>query len=268
MCELFAMSARYPTTVRSSFEELSRHGGGTGPHRDGWGLALWSDGDAVVIREPDAASGSRWVRFLQEREPQSSIAIAHVRRATRGARLLRNTQPFARELGGRMHLFAHNGMLRSIDEDARFAAERFRRVGDTDSEQAFCALLERLAPLWTSGLPPLGDRLRVVRDFASALGTLGPANFLYTDGDAVFAHGHRRTQDGGDIRPPGLRILCRTCSAAADSGHGPGLSLAPRARQAVALLASVPLSAEHWEPLAEGEIVVLREGLVVERSRA
>lgn len=27
----------------------------------------------------------------------------------------------------------------------------------------------------------------------------------------LVAHGHRRTQAGGDIRPPGLQLLCRAC---------------------------------------------------------
>ena len=266
MCELLAMSARFPTTVRLSFEELARHGGGTGPHRDGWGLALWQDRDALVIREPDAASDSRWVRFVQERPPRTTIAIAHVRRATHGARLLRNTQLFARELGGRTHVFAHNGMLPGIDDDPRFRTARFRRIGDTDSEQAFCSLLERLAPLWASDLPPLAERLRVFRELASESRTLGPANLLYTDGDAIFGHAHRRRHDTGDIRPPGLHVLCRTCTAASESLDLVGLSIAPEARQEVALLASVPLSAEHWEPLAEGETIVLREGRAVARA--
>jgi glutamine amidotransferase len=265
MCELLAMSARFPTTVRLSFEELARHGGGTGPHADGWGLGLWQDGDALVVREPDAASRSRWVQFIQEREPRTSIAIAHIRRATQGARLLRNTQPFARELGGRMHLFAHNGMLHGIEHDTRFPTLRYLRIGDTDSEQAFCALLERLAPLWASGPPPLADRLRAIGAFASALRSLGPANFLYTDGDAIFAHGHRRMHDRGEIRPPGLHILCRSCAAASDTLDISGLAIDPQEKQQVALVASVPLSREHWEPLAEGEIVVLRDGRVTDR---
>lgn len=256
MCELFAMSARFPTTVRHSLEELARHGGGTGPHRDGWGIALWHDGDAMLVREPDAAHGSRWVEFLQQREPRTTVAIAHVRKATQGPRSLRNTQPFAREMGGRAHLFAHNGMLPGIERDERFPCGRFGRIGDTDSEHAFLALLARIEPLWAAGVPPLEERLQVVRGFARDLGTLGPANFLYTDGDAVFAHGHRRRQDGGEIRPPGLHVLCRTCSGEAD---GP---------QRVALLASVPLTREGWEPLAEGEIVVLAEGKVIRRVGA
>jgi hypothetical protein len=39
MCELFAMSTRYPSTVQLSLEEFSRHGGLFGPHKDGWGIA-------------------------------------------------------------------------------------------------------------------------------------------------------------------------------------------------------------------------------------
>ncbi len=251
MCELLAMSARFPTTLHRSMAELARHGGATGPHTDGWGVGFFQERDAFLLREPRAASGSQWLAFLQEHDPQSDLVIAHIRRATQGALHLRNSQPFARELGGRMHLFAHNGMLPGIEDDARFAARRFRRVGDTDSEQACCALLDRLAPLWEDGaVPPLEARRAVIADFARELRELGPANFLYADGDALFAHGHRRRDDTGEIRPPGLHLLCRRCTATADGVD-------------VALVASVPLTDEPWRPLAEGELVVLRQGKVV-----
>jgi predicted glutamine amidotransferase len=39
MCELLAMSARLPAPLHLSMTELARHGGETGPHRDGWGVA-------------------------------------------------------------------------------------------------------------------------------------------------------------------------------------------------------------------------------------
>jgi predicted glutamine amidotransferase len=266
MCELFAMSARFPTTVHLSLEELARHGGGTGPHRDGWGLAFAEGGDALVVREPGAANGSPWIAFLQHSDLRSSLVVAHIRRATQGPRLLRNTQPFGRELGGRVHLFAHNGMLAGVEAHARFPAHRFLRIGETDSEHAFCALLERLAPRWERGLPSLDERLAEVVAFAAELRALGPANFLYADGDALFAHGHRRTGADGVIRPPGLHLLCRSCAAGSDGVPLAGISIAPEARQEVALLASVPLSSERWEPLVEGEVVVLREGRVARRA--
>jgi predicted glutamine amidotransferase len=263
MCELFAMSARFPTTVRLSFDELARHGGGTGPHRDGWGVGFTHDGDALVIREPNAAHDSRWVRFLQEQQPLSSIAVAHIRKATQGPRSLRNTQPFMRELGGRVHLFAHNGMLPDIERHPAFRTRRFRRIGDTDSEHAFCALLDRIAPLWEGELPSVQERLRAVQAFAEDLRPLGPANFIYTDGDVIFAHGHRRRQDSGEIAAPGLHVLCRSCSKSSDAVSLVGISIEPEEHQEVALLASVPLGEGPWRALEEGEVVVLREGRIL-----
>lgn len=268
MCELFAMSARFPTTIHLSLDELARHGGGTGPHKDGWGVAFVQDHDALVVRKAEAASESRWVDFLQHHEVRSSIVLAHIRRATQGARMLRNTQPFTRELGGRAHLFAHNGMLHGIEDDPRFSTRRFRRIGDTDSEHAFCALMDRMAPLWDLEVPSLDDRIAVLSAFAADLRTVGPANFLYSDGDALFAHGHRRRHDDGTIRAPGLHVLCRRCTAADDHVELAGIAIDPSAEQEVALLASVPLSSERWEALAEGELAVLRDGCVVRRVLA
>ncbi len=121
MCELLAISARFPTTIHLSLDELARHGGATGPHRDGWGVAYLEDGDALVLREPDAASGSRLLACAKHTTSRSATVIAHVRRATQGPRMLRNTQPFTRELGGRLHVFAHNGMLPGIEVQSRFA---------------------------------------------------------------------------------------------------------------------------------------------------
>jgi predicted glutamine amidotransferase len=266
MCELLAVSARFPTTVKLSLDELARHGGGTGPHRDGWGVVLADEGDAVVIREAQAAHDSPWIQFLDARAPRTNLAIAHVRKATHGARTLRNTQPFTRELGGQLHVFAHNGMLDAIDRNARFAPRRFRPIGETDSEVAFCALLERLSPLWENGANE-DDRLREIAGFAADLRALGPANFLYANGDTVIAHGHERKQNDGVIASPGLHVLCRSCSATSDAVPFAGVSIDPEALQEVAVVASVPLSNEPWSPLESGEIVVLRGGRVIRRIK-
>jgi glutamine amidotransferase len=55
--------------------------------------------------------------------------------------LLENTHPFTRELWGRYWTFAHNGQLTGYK---RLPTGRHRPVGDTDSEHAFCWLLDRL----------------------------------------------------------------------------------------------------------------------------
>lgn len=268
MCELLGMSAHFPTTIHLSMDELGRHGGGSGPHRDGWGIGFLYENDATVLREPLSAYTSDWLAFVQQQNPRSHMIVAHIRRATVGPRILRNTQPFARELGGRMHLFAHNGMVHEIGRDPRFVARRFRPIGDTDSEYAFCALLERIAPLWNTGVPTLEDRLAIVAELAADLRTLGPANFIYTDGDTLLAHGHRRMNASGAIEPPGLYLLCRRCSAQADGVELAGVTVEHQGEQQVALVASVPLSREGWEALTEGEVVALRDGQLVRRIGA
>jgi predicted glutamine amidotransferase len=262
MCELFAMSARHPSTVTLSLEEFSRRGGLSGPHKDGWGIVWYEDGDVRLLKEASPAAGSACVRFVQEHPIRSSLVISHIRKATQGKVATRNCQPFIRELGGTWHSFAHNGDLSGLADDNRFRAGAFRPVGETDSEQAFCALLERLRPLWHAGCPSMQARLEVITRFAGELRELGPANFLYNDGDTLFAHGHRRYQADGTIRPPGLWRLARHCDAGGEL-NAEGLSINAQGEQDVLLLASVPLSSEAWVPLAEGCVLAVRQGCLV-----
>jgi len=268
MCELFAMSARASADVRISLEEFSRHGGLAGPHKDGWGIAWYEGADVRQVKEPSAASGSACLAFIQERPFRSTLVVSHIRKATQGDLTLANTQPFTRELGGHVHVFAHNGDLDRARLRSAHALGAYRPVGDTDSEYAFCALLARLAPLWREGAaPPLEARRARIADFAATLRDLGPANFLYADGDALFVHGHKRKHAGG-IRPPGLHLLCRTCAAESGAFEAEGLQIASAGgAQEVVLAASVPLTTgEPWRALGEGEIVAVRGGRIVSQG--
>jgi len=201
-------------------------------------------------------------------EVRSEIVISHIRRATQGEVALRNTQPFARELGGRIHLFAHNGDLHGIGGQRGLPLARYHPIGETDSEHAFCALLSRLGHLWSEPkvVPPIAARLSLISDFAAEMRLLGPANFVYSDSDALFLHGHRRRHpDDGVIRPPGLHVLCRSCAAGGGSLEVDGLKI-DASKLHVVLAASVPLTDEPWIALGNGETVVLRRGLVVQEA--
>lgn len=257
------MSARRPTTVSLSLEEFSRHGGLSGPHKDGWGIGWYEEGDIKLMKERTPAASSACVHFIQANPFSSSLVISHIRKATLGSVASRNCQPFVRELGGAWHCFAHNGDLEDIATDPRFRAETFRPVGETDSERAYCVLMDALRPLWSADrVPPIGERLQIVSHFAAALRELGPANFLYCDGDALFAHANRRHQSDGSISPPGLWRLARRCPAGGELATD-GLRIASGAgEQEVVLVASVPLTDEGWVPFAEGEILVARQGRI------
>ena len=262
MCELLAMSSSQPTRLTFSLRALAARGSLTSSTHDGWGVAFYQGPDVALFREPAAAADSALVRHLESHGPPTQLAVSHIRHATRGGVSLANTQPFVRELGGRTHVFAHNGDLPGIYRGDAWALGRHRPVGQTDSEHAFCALLSRLSALWHgNNVPPLDARRSALATFAADLRALGPANFLYADGDALFAHGHRRLQPAlGRAEPPGLWCLRRECaSVAAGADDLAGVSVGTSARSAV-LLASVPLSAEAWRPLAEGELLVARSG--------
>jgi glutamine amidotransferase len=275
MCELFAMSSRVPTRVRFLLDALARRGGAEDHHRDGWGVAFCEDGDALVLREPAAASESALVRFMESSGPRSRLVLSHIRKGTVGPTRLANTHPFARPLGGRLHLFAHNGDVPGVRHDRRFDPGRHHPIGDGDSELAFGALLHRLEPLWAGAeVPALAERLAVVARFAAELAELGPANFLYADGDVLFAHGDRRRQRDGRIAAPGLHVVERRCHEEFGERETEGVVVSPSAlaaddpAQRVVMLASVPLTGhESWTPLAQGEILVLRSGEVLTRSR-
>jgi glutamine amidotransferase len=200
---------------------------------------------------------------------RTRMALSHVRLATFGDRSLRNTQPYARELGGRMHVFAHNGDLPALVEfrlsdGYGHSGSCFRPVGDSDSEHAFCNLLGRLAPLWrrvpANKVPPLAERLAAIADFGAELRELGPANFVYADSDALFVFADRRTQRGGELGPPGLYLLQRCCWRTPPELAESGVSL-QTIRQDVALVASVPLTDELWQPLGEGDLIALSDGV-------
>jgi glutamine amidotransferase len=265
MCELLAISSRQPVRLSFSLAALAARSTPGYSARDGWGAAFYQGQAVALYREAAPASDSPLVRRLARAGPPTTLALSHIRHATRGALTLANTQPFVRELAGRSHVFAHNGDLPGLTEDPRLALAHFQPQGETDSEHAFCALLARVAPLWQQGdAPTLQARLDVVAAFAAALRPYGPANFLYADGDLLFAHGHRRLQLDGRIAPPGLHWLQRRCAPADEGLQAAGLSVAGNYEQ-VLLLASVPLSDEPWQALAEGETVAIRAGELLAR---
>jgi len=259
------MSSSRPSHLTFSLQALTEHS--LHGSRDGWGAAFYAGRDVALYREPAAASGSALVDFLQTQGPSTTLAISHIRHATMGEVALANTQPFVREMAGRMHTFAHNGTLPGIAHHPGFALGRYRPIGDTDSEHAFCVLLDRIHDLWaTTEVPTLDARLSVISAFSSELRPLGPANFFYADSDVLFAHGDRRLQaEDGRTRSPGLWVLERRCEDSDKALHADGISIEP-GFQDLALIASVALTGGAWRAFAEGEVVAISMGTVLKSS--
>jgi predicted glutamine amidotransferase len=82
MRELLAMSSRNPTAITYSLVEFSGNGSKLQHNQDSWGIAFARDRDAFLVKEPQPAKDSAWVRFIAEQPLKTSAAIAHVRYAT------------------------------------------------------------------------------------------------------------------------------------------------------------------------------------------
>lgn len=181
MCELLGMSANTPTDLCFSFTGLTRRGGATGPHADGWGVAFYEGKGVRAFHEPAASANSELATVVQRQPIKSEVAICHIRQANVGAVSLANTHPFIRELWGRYWTFAHNGQVREHPLPHGF----YRPVGTTDSEALFCELLNRLRAELDeeSSLPELTDYLVAS---AESFARLGVFNLLLSNGDWLF----------------------------------------------------------------------------------
>lgn len=270
MCELFAMSCSRPATVNYSLQEFALHGGSKYKNNSGWGIAYFQDKEALTIKEVEPASDSAWVDFISKQGLSSDCVIAHVRLATVGEPALENTHPFRRALGRRMHVFAHNGTLRGLHDKYPIHEREQMPVGVTDSELAFCILLDRLRDLWGDGsdMPDVSERLKYFAEFADEMSELGSSNFLYSDGDALFVHSHRRIyeENGGfsEPRAPGLSVRnCVACQQGPEwEVDGCHISIGD---QKSTLFASVPLDEVGWEPIPEKTAIAVQKGLEVGR---
>ncbi len=185
MCELLGMECNVLTDIVFSFSGLAGRGGKHGPHADGWGLALYDGKLARVFLEPTAAAASPLAQYLREHPIKTLLAIAHVRRKTRGSTTLANTHPFIREMWGRQFVFAHNGTVKNA---RTLKLGRFRPIGQTDSEHAFCALLAALEHEFRRGEPSRTELARAIAHHTGRIGRLGGTfNMLLGDGQQLYA---------------------------------------------------------------------------------
>lgn len=251
MCELLGMDCNVPTDIVFSFRGLRRRGGGTGPHRDGWGLCLYEGRDVRTFKEPDPAVHSKLAQYLGENSIPTKIAIAHIRQRTHGGIRLANAHPFLRELWGRTWAFAHNGTVRPVRE---WPLRRFHPVGTTDSEHAFCALMDRLATRFRDY--PNEPRLlfETVARFGRELGALGTFNFLLSDGRYLYARCHTNLHYIVRKHPFSRATL-------ADEDVTVDFSQVTTPRDRVAVIATRPLTRdERWTRGDPGTLLVFGAG--------
>jgi glutamine amidotransferase len=254
MCELLALSANTPTDMRFSFHGLTRRGGATGSHSDGWGVASFDpDGRGVHLYREDApAAFSPIAAQVAALDLRAHCSIAHIRKATQGEVALENCHPFHRRWHGQEWVFAHNGDLKG---DLPVHGD-YRPEGSTDSEAAFCWILGELD---RAGIDP-DDEAALFGELVAAsdrLASTGIFNCLISNGRWLYAYAstklHRITR-----RAPFSRATLADDDLSVDFSELAGED------DVVTIVSTEPLTTdEEWLPLQVGEAVLLVGGDVV-----
>lgn len=251
MCELLGMSANTPTDIVFSVTGLMERGGRTGPHRDGWGIAFYEGKGCRLFRDPEPSIDSPVAGFIKNYPIKSKIVISHVRKANRGKICLENTHPFVRELWGRMWCFAHNGQLKGIKNRG---LNFYQPVGTTDSEHAFCWVLDRIRDQFPRPPRRANELHGYVAELGWELDSMGVANFLLSDCQSLYAHCSTKMCWITRRAPFGpARLIDTEMAVDFDSETTPD--------DVVSVVATQPLTDnEKWTKMEKGELRFFREG--------
>jgi len=246
MCELFGLSSNRPVPPGELLRRFRERGGNTADNPDGWGLAVLEDGAFRLIKEPQPAMRS--ARFLElSTQVHAPLILGHVRKANPPtAKTLDNTHPFRRRCCGREWVFAHNGIIPDTTAlDGTGVASLCALSGVTDSEHAFCVVLDYIAAAFSSS-ETVEDHgwFDALARAAEMLASHGRFNFLMSDGVHLIAYGHDRLHSLADSRA----------------------SLQLDAATETAVIATEPLTeGPGWIAFEPGELRVYRAGRRIAR---
>lgn len=260
MCELLGMSANVPTDICFSFAGLLERGGRTGPHKDGWGITFYEGKGCRGFKDPLPSCDSEIAKLVKSYPMKSKSVIAHIRQANRGGVNLENTHPFVRQLWGRNWCFAHNGQL--SDYKQALPVKHHIPIGNTDSERAFCWILDQLYERYRSAPTRQAPVFRFIARLAARLSGLGVFNMLITDGVYQLAfcsnHLHWLTRRA----PFGNATLV-------DSDWVIDFKQETTPDDVVSVIATKPLTSdEQWCALEKGEYVLFKHGELVDTGAA
>lgn len=254
MCELLGMNSNVPTDICFSFKGFQARGGGTDVHADGWGIAFFEERGVRIFHDPKPSCQSPLAQLVSTYPIQSTNVIAHIRKATKGGPRLENTHPFQRELWGRHWVFAHNGHLATF---APVLSGRFLPVGTTDSELAFCWILQKLYEEFGEHAPDEDLLFDCLKKFAVELTEYGQMNFILSNGDCLFAHCSTR-----------LSYLVRCAPFAKahlkDEDYTVDFSTVMSPSDCTVLIATTPLTDnESWIGIPSGSLLCFKDGKIM-----
>ena len=247
MCQLLGMNANTPTDLVFSFTGFSTR---AEEHKDGFGIAFFEGAGVRLMVDAQSARQSPIAEMVRRYPIRSESVVAHIRKATQGQVTLANTHPFVRELWGRYWVFAHNGDLKGFEPRLHGA---FRPVGETDSERAFCWLMQELAKAHAS-VPTIDELTATLRELAAVPAAHGSFNFILSNGAALWAHCSTRLHHVVRQHP-------FTRASLQDDDVTVDFAKHTAASDRVVVIVTEPLTTdEAWQAFAPGELRAFTSG--------
>ncbi len=163
---------------------------------------------------------------------------------------LQNCHPFVRELWGRYWVFAHNGDLKDFRPRLH---GNFHPVGNTDSEHAFCWIMQELAKSH-AGVPTIDELTLTLRELAPRFARQGSFNFMLSNGQALWSHASTNLWYI-ERRHPFLTAELSDEDLSVDFAQ----HTTPDDRVAVVVTAPLTVN-ETWTAFAAGELAVFVDG--------
>ena len=257
MCQLLGMNCNTPTDIIFSFEGFRMRGGLTDHHIDGFGIGFFERKGVRLFHDDKPSAQSPVADLVNSYQIKSENVIAHIRKATQGTTSLANTHPFIRELWGEYWMFAHNGHLENFHPPR---GQYYRPVGTTDSERAFCFILEELRQRFDEK-PDTATLFATVSSLVQQIRGHGLFNCLMSNGDWMFAHASTLLYYIVRQAPFGEAHLL-------DDDVAIDFSSVTTPKDRVAVIATLPLTGnENWQQLACDELVLFENGSIIHRDR-
>ena len=247
MCQLLGLNANTPTDLVFSFTGFAHR---AAEHKDGFGIAFFEGPGVRLFVDHLSATESPVADMIRRYPIRSRHIITHIRKATQGRVALENTHPFMRELWGRYWVFAHNGNL--VNFHPKLHAN-FHPVGDTDSERAFCWLMQELAKNHAR-MPSIPDLTQTLAELTPRIARHGTFNFLLSQGEALWAHCATRLHYVQRRHP-------FPCAQLQDADMTVDFADLTTPQDRVAIVVTEPLTCnEDWTALTPGELAVFVDG--------
>jgi glutamine amidotransferase len=280
-CQLLGMNCNTPTDFTFSFKGFCKRGGETDIHTHGWGVAFYEKNGIRQFHDVEAAASSPMANFLTSYPIRTLNMMSHIRYATVGEVELSNVHPFCREMWGLNFAFAMNGDVPMFKDDPSRKLislgpgdspckeeSYYNPVGTTDSEAAFCAILNALRVRFQKlpSIPVLYDALQqLCNEIVSADPERTIMNFLLTCGpNTLWVYSWPGSRPGSKTWN-GLHYTTRSnpfaSSRLCDVDYTLDFSLHTNDDDCVSVIATKPLTDdEEWIEMDRGDLIVFNQG--------